>query len=270
MLRRDTLRLGGATSLAALISAPALGILTSPARAEFVNAPDIVVFCDPALRAALRHLGVLFQARTSAPVRLICAPGGLLAAQLARNERDDIFISLLPVIRQLAASGLADPQPSVGLWRNRLVVARNVTAGGLQPATPGSATPCALSALLADRKLGAPDPGPNAIVDTLALIRRLGLEQALAGRISGQVDTGTVAWLLAHDQVGLGLVLSTDARGGGLSTAIAIPDDAYPAVRYAAAFSKHVLSRNAAAFMRFLATDQARASLVDCGLEIET
>ena len=251
MSRRDTLRFGNTTSFA-----------VSPARADFVDAPDVVVFCDPALRAPLQRLGVLFRARTDAPVRLICAPGNLMAAQLARNERDDIFISLVPIVRRLAASGLADPQPSVGFWRNRLVVARN--GAGAPPATPG-----ALPALLADRKFGVPDPGPNAIVDTPALLRRLGLERALAGRISGQVDTGSVAWLLARDRVGLGLMLSTDAHGGGLSIAVAIPDDAYPAVRYAAAFSKHVLSRNAAAFMQFLATDQAHASLVESGLEIE-
>ena len=118
-------------------------------------------------------------------------------------------------------------------------------------------------------KLGAPDPGLSAIVDTPVLIRRLRLEQAPTGCISGQVDTDTVAWLLARDQLDRGLVLSTDARGSGLATAVAIPDDAYPAVRYAAAFSKHVLSRNAGAFMRFLATDQARASLTESALEIE-
>ena len=260
MLRRDALRLGATTSIAAL-TAVSMAAAASPARANFVDAPDVVVFCDPALRDALHHLGVLFRARTKAPVRVLCAPGNLMAAQLERNERDDIFISLLPIIRQLAAAGLADPQPSAGAWRNRLVIAGHGTGGALAPG--------ALPALLADRKLGAPDPGPNAVVDTPALIRRLGLEQALAGRISGQVDTGTVAWLLARDQLGLGLMLSTDARGGGLATAIAIPDDAYPAVRYAAAFSKHVLSRNAGAFMQFLATDQARTSLTDSGLEIE-
>ena len=127
----------------------------------------------------------------------------------------------------------------------------------------------ALAALLADRKFGAPDPGPNAVVDTPALIRRLGLEQALAGRIAGHVDTGTVAWLLARDQVGLGLMLSTDARAGGLPTAIAVPDEAYPPVRHAAAFSRYLLSRNAAAFMQFLASGQARDSLTESGLEIE-
>ena len=268
MLRRDTFRLGGATSLAALISVPLVGALASPARAAFVDAPDVVVFCDPALRAPLQRLATLFRARTTAPVRLICAPGGLMAAQLVRNERDDIFISLSPVVRQLAASGLAVPQPSVGSWRNRLVIARNKAADGA-PAAAAPATSAALPALLAARKFGAPDPGPNAVVDTPALIRRLGLEQALAGRIAGHVDTGTVAWLLARDQVGLGLMLSTDARAGGLPTAIAIPDEAYPPVRYMAAFSRHVLSRNAAGFMQFLASDEARDRLTESGLEIE-
>jgi molybdenum ABC transporter molybdate-binding protein len=263
MLRRDALRLTGMASVAAL--APMAAV--SPARAEFVNAPDVVLFCDPALRAPMRRLGTLFRDRTDVPVRVFCAPGGLMAAQLARNERDDIFISLQPIVQKLANSGLVQAQPSVGIWRNRLVIARSGAADGAgdAPAAPG-----ALAAPLTERKLGAPDPGPNAIVDVPALIRRLGLEQRLAGRIVGEVDTGGVAWLLARDRVGFGLVLSTDARDGSFPVAVAIPDDAYPPIRYNAAFSKHVLSRNAAAFMRFLETDEARASLAASGLDIET
>lgn len=263
MARRDALRLTVASCIAAVASRPVFAG-ASPAPSKFVRAPDVVVFCDPALCHSVRRLGVMFRARTGVPVRLICAPGRLMAEQLTRNERDDILISLSPVVQRLASSGLADPQPSVGAWRNRLVVAGKGTDAGATPATPGR-----LPALLADRKFGAPDAGPNAIVDTAALIRRLGLEQALAGRIVGELDTGGVAWLLAHDQVGLGLVLATDARDRGFPTAVAIPDDAYPAVRYAAAFARYVLSRNAAAFMQFMATDQARSSLTQSGLEIE-
>ncbi len=252
MLRREAL------AAIALLAASARG-----ARAHFVDAPDVVVFCDPSLREPVRRLGALFRARTGVPVRILCAPGRLMAEQLARNERDDIFISLLPIVGRLAASGLAEPARFVGAWRNRLLIAGHgpgLTAGA----------PEALPALLGGRKLGAPDPGPNAVVDTPALIARLGLAQALAGRIAGAVDTGGVAWSLAHGQVGLGLMLATDARSGGFATAVAIPDDAYPALRYAAAFAKHVLSRNADGFMHFMATPQARDSLAGSGLEIET
>ena len=261
MLRRDALRLGRTASLAALVSAPLLGASATEARERFVDAPDVVVFCDPALREPVRRIGALFRDRTGVPVRVICAPGPLMAAQLARNERDDILVSLLPIVRRLAASGLVKVAPFVGGWRNRVLVARNGEGARFAPD--------ALPTLLGDRKLGAPDPGPDAVVDTAALIDRLGLGEALAGRIAGEVDTDSVAWSLAHDRVGLGLMLATDAETG-FSTAIAIPDDAYPPVRYAAAFGKHVLSRNADAFMHFMATGAARASLTGSGLEIET
>ena len=260
MLRRDALRLGRTASVAALVSAPLPGASAIRARAHFVNAPDVVVFCDPALREPVRRAGALFRDRTDVPVRVISASGPLMAAQLARGERDDILISLLPIVRRLAASGLVMPAPFVGGWRNRVLIARK--GDGTRFA------PDALPTLLGGRKLGAPDPGPDAVVDTAALVDRLGLGRALAGRIAGEVDTGGVAWSLAHDRVGLGLMLATDAETG-FSTAIAIPDDAYPPVRYAAAFGKHVLSRNADAFMHFLASGPARASLTGSGLEIE-
>ncbi len=254
MLRREALGLIGALPIAAIVPVTA--------RAEFVDAPDIVVFCDLTLREPLHRLSVMFRDRTGVPVRLICAAGAIMAAQLTRNERDDIFISLQPIVRGLAANGLTRPQAQVGVWRNRLVVARKGPA-----ATP--ATPDAIPALLGRGKLGVTDPNLNAVVDTPALLRRLGLQQALEGRLTGEVDTGGVAWLLAHDQVELGLVMATDARSFGFSTAVAIPDEAYPAIRYEMAFSRHVLSRNANAFMQFLGTGEARASLVDSGLEIE-
>jgi ABC-type molybdate transport system substrate-binding protein len=254
MLRRKALGL--------IAAAPAAALVPFPARAGFVDAPDIVVFCDLTLREPLHRLGAMFRSRTGVPVRMICAPGAIMAAQLARNERDDIFISLQPIMRGLAANGLARPQTQVGVWRNRLVVARKGPA-----ATP--AKPDAIRALLGGGKLGVTDPNPNAVVDTPALLRRLGLQQALEGRLSGEVDTGGVAWLLAHDQVELGLVMATDARSFGFSTAVAIPDEAYPAIRYETAFSRHVLSRNANAFMQFLGSGEARASLAGSGLEIE-
>ncbi len=254
MARRGVLRLAGL--------AAAAGLASAPARAAFVDAPDVVLFCDPALRDPLQRLGQLFRRRTGVDLRVLCAPAPLMAAQLVRNERDDILVSLVEVVQQLAAAKLVRPQPGVGLWRNRLLVARR---------QPGAAAvgPDRLVATLAGGRLGAPDPSANAIVDTPALLRRLGLQQALAGRLVGEVDTGGVAWLLAHGQVALGLVLSTEARSAGFSTAVTLPDTAYPPVRYQAAFAKHVLSRNASAFMQFLGSDAARASLVSSGLEIE-
>ncbi|WP_428395886.1 hypothetical protein [Lichenicoccus sp.] len=41
-------------------------------------------------------------------------------------------------------------------------------------------------------------------------------------------------------------------------------------LRYVAAFNRHVLNRNAAAFIRFLAIDEVRTSLRQAGLEIDT
>ena len=254
--------------LGALGAMPAVALVPVRAKAKFVNAPDVVVFCDPPLRQPLHRLGALFRGRTGVPVRVLCAAGAIMAAQLERNERDDIFISLQPIVRQLAASGLVFPQMPAGIWRNRLAFARK--GAGAPAATPDT-LPALLGAATSDNqgRLGAPDPSGNAIVDTPALLRRLGLEQALAGRVTGEIDTGAVAWLLEHDQVGLGLVLETDARSFGFSVAAAIPDEAYTAVRYQTAFSKHVLSRNANGFMQFLASAEARASLADSGLKIE-
>ncbi len=256
MPRRTALRLSGL--------APVLAAAPAWARAAFVGPADVVVFCDPELRGVVRRLGVLFSSRDNVPVRLQCAPARLLAAQLVRHERCDIIVTLSGVVERLAADGTVHPQTSVGAWRNRLLIARS----GPGPA-PMPVRPALVSTLLAGRMLGAPDPGPNAVVDTQALIGRLGLNEALVGHVMGEVDMEGVAWLLARGRVGLGLLLSTELPGRGFSAAVSIPDAAYPPIRTAAAFNRHVLSRHAAAFMRFLTTNKAHRSLAESGLEVE-
>jgi ABC-type molybdate transport system substrate-binding protein len=254
--RREALRLAGllgAGGLASTLAAP-------PARAEFTYAPDIVLFCSPTLAAPLRHAGDLFQSQTGVPVHILAPPDRISAAQLERGERNDICILLAPVAAHLQQAGLADAQPSVGTWRNRLVIARL----GAGPA------PIDAARLLASdnaARLGIVDLSDDAVIDTAALLARLGVANA---RLEGSVDTRDVAFQLVHRAVDLGLIFATDANAGPFTIAATIPDTAYPPVRYAALLNRHVLSRNAAGFLTFLATPATRVPLTRSGLEIET
>ncbi len=251
--------LGAAGGTAGLALAPLLGG-SGPAEADVSRSPDVVVFCDPTLRPCLAHLGQSFRRQGGASLAVICAPAGIIAAQLARGERNDVVITLEPVLARLQAAQLVEGQTAIGAWRNR------VTIAGPEPNLTAPSTPDQLSAQLQDGKLGAPDPSANAVFDTPELLRQLGL-QALAGQIVGEIDTGGVSFLLSRGTVRFGLVLRTDARAHSFGEA-AVPDDAYPPIRYRTARNRHAMSRNTTNFLRFLASASAREIVVTSGLEV--
>ncbi len=234
-------------------------LIASAAHAEFSHAPDAVVFCNPSLAPALHRVAALFRGQTGVPVRILATADRILAAQLARGERNDVFVALAPVAASLQAAGLAGIDPTVGNWRDRLVVARAGEA-------PAPVPPTQLPALLAPARLGVTDPTGNAIVDMRSLLERLRVRTTLVG----ELDTVNVAGLLARGEVDFGLVFATDQRAGQFGIAAAIPDEAYAPVRYAAVLNRKALSRFASPFLAFLATPAARARLANSGLEIET
>jgi len=51
----------------------ALGAI-APARADYVVAPDVVVFCEPTLRHAVSDFGALWRQETGIPVRVFVSP----------------------------------------------------------------------------------------------------------------------------------------------------------------------------------------------------
>ena len=246
--------------------------LVAPASADTSRSPDVVVFCDLTLRPALHHLGTAYQAGSGAAVRLICAPAAIIAAQIARGERNDLVITLESVVQGMAAAQLVD-LAAPGAWRNRITIAGLGPAGRGPPETTpevwlASAEPDRIAAALGDGMLGAPDPGGNAVFDAPALLRRLGCDRIVAGRLIGELDTGGVAFLLHNGTARLGLVLATDAAAEGFAERFAVPDTDYDPIRYAVARNRHAMSRNAAGFLAFLTSAAAGGILADSGLEI--
>src|SRR5271170_4152914 len=76
-----------------LLVAGAASILPGPAaRADISPASDLVVYCDPALHAAMEDVGRLFTARSGTRVDVFCAAPALMLAQLERVVQNDILI----------------------------------------------------------------------------------------------------------------------------------------------------------------------------------
>ncbi len=246
--------------LAASAMPAALAAGKGTARASPSRAPDVVVFCDPTLRPAIRALGRRFEHQTGAPVLAISAPSRLMQAQLARGERDDVLVTLLTTVSASEAKGLVTPRPELGIFRTGIVIAT---------AAPGAdlAVPDGLRAQLDAGQLGAPDRTENATFDTPAVLQGMGIDAATAGRFVGEIDTTGVSALIGTGRTRFGLVLETDARAHGLAIALRVPDTLHPPITFAIAVNRREMSRNTASFIALIGSDQGRAVLAGAGLE---
>jgi molybdate transport system substrate-binding protein len=230
----------------------------STARAEFISAPDVVVYCDGTLSQAARSLGRAFRVRTGVPVRVFSAPGPQQLELIAHGTRSDVLMTQSNWMDEAAQRKLIDPATRTATWYDRMVL-----AGPGEPSTKIPA-PGAISTLLAGGKLGVIDPAIPGGIDGPALVEKRGWQVPEAGEISGP----GVAFLVRHGEARLGLLQRTAAlQPPALPIIATVPDATAPAPNYSAAVDKNVLSRNAAAFEAFLNTPEAAELLRQAGLE---
>ncbi len=244
-----------AVAVRLLVFAASIAVLAAgPARAEFSTAPDVVVYCEPALRHAIEHAGALFRAQTHVPVRVFAAPGPLNLAQLARGVRDDVLIARAAEMDEAARQDLIDPASRIDGWHNRLVLA--VRGGPVHAAT--------VDELLNGGTVAVTDPTVVSGLDGFAVIAKLGK----ADSVTGAGDTIDVAFLIGSGSARLGLVYLTEVRTDpALSVGWQIPPEIAPPVAFAAALNRHALSQNSRMFLDFLHHADAMAQLHADGLE---
>lgn len=248
-------QLGRATLLAAAMTG-----LAGVTHAEESSAPNVVVYCDKALRRTMEDTGRLFTARHGAPVNVFCAAPPLMLAQIERVTQNDILITQTEIMDLAARQKLIREATRIPLGRDHLVLAArrgtSVSAG---------ADPATVLRGIGAGPLAAPDPTAAATIDSAAVLARLGLPAPLPFRLAGAVDTEEVGFLLRTGAAPLGLLHGTEAQpGSGLSVAAALTDEP---VTYAAAITVITRSRNAQAFMDFLNTPEAQTRLRTAGLE---
>lgn len=248
--------------LAALASAAVMAT-TVRARADFISAPDVVVYCDTALAAPLRGLGADFRARTGVPVRVFASPGLMLLGLLARGTRSDVLVTLRDVMDAADRSGLLKPHSRSGSWRNPVVLAgRDAVAGAETIDAAG------LHRLLGDGRLAVVDPVAADRMDGPAIVERLGWSQSAAGRIDGMPSGQEVAFGVASGADRLGLLYRSDLAGHRNVQAVGMPSEAAaPPAEYEAAIGRNVLSRHAAGFLTYLTGGEATGRLRNMGLE---
>ena len=233
-----------------------------PAAVNFISAPDVVVYCDPSMAGPLRAVGADFRTRTGVPVRVFGSPGTLQLELLARGTRNDILVTLVPVMDEAARRALVKPQTRAGSWRDPVVLAARDAASSDGPLDANG-----FARLLGGGRVAVIDPVDVDRMDGPDALRRLGWSERAAGRVEGWPTGQEVAYAVERGSCRLGLLHRSDLSGHGLLRVVGRPSPELESAEFTAAIGRNILSRYAADFLAYLTGAEAGARLRREGLE---
>src|SRR4051794_27500173 len=87
------------------------------------DSPDLAVTCDTTLAPALRKVASAYTARTGVRVFVFPTGPGLILPQLARDIQNDIVVTQLPILEQIAQAEIIASISAGPRWHNSLVIA---------------------------------------------------------------------------------------------------------------------------------------------------
>lgn len=213
------------------------------------TAGGVTVFCDPALKPAVRALGSL----ADYSVAPLCAPAPLMLAQLARHTRDDVLFTLTTAMDAAGHASRIRAASRIDGFANPLVLA----------CLAGTAPSVARARLRA--RLAVTDATVISGLDGRAVLAANGISSA---NVWGVASTADAAFLLLSGAVDLALLYQTEVRADA-RLAVAMRLDADPALTaISAALNAKSVSPNAGAFLALLQSPAARTTLSQAGLAV--
>jgi molybdate transport system substrate-binding protein len=221
--------------------------------------PGVTVFCDPALRPALRALDGLSRQMAGAPVAVLCAPAPLMLAQIQRHTRNDVLFTRGSAMDQAVALNIVQPATRRDGFSNALVLA--APAGRFAPVET-------LAALPAGMRIAVTDDTVVSGLDGFAVLTANGFPAAGRGRVTGAASTADVAFLVRSGAADAGLVYLTDVKADPALTVLANLSAPPALTGYAAAVNAKAISPNARAFLNIATGPQGAAILRGAGLEL--
>ena len=218
-------------------------------------APEVVLYCTPALAKPLLSIARQFRARTGAEVHIfVGSPDGQVGL-IRHRARADVIVADTPTIALLKAEGLVRPDTIVALGDNPYVLVSETHA----QIPPGQTA----SQLVTGHVVVLTDATTASTIDG-AQVLHAALQTEAAPHVVGVADTPTVITLVEGDKTMLGLVNKTEADGQGVHEVAQL---AAPPVPNSGALVGNGQSRNAAALLAFIDGPEGRAVLKSAGLE---
>ncbi len=229
----------------------------------------ILVFAAASLTNALDEVVAGWTAPSGAKVRVSYAGSSALARQIEQGAPADLFISAdtawMDYVgeRRLVADG-----SRLDLLGNRIaLIAPADSARGPVEVGPGLDIPALLGA-----------DGRMAMADVAAVpagrygkagLERLGLWQAVSGRVAQTENVRVALALVSRGEAPLGIVYTTDAAADpGVKVLGTFPQDSHPPVVYPAAVLAGSTHPDARALLRHLSGDAARAIFEKAGFTV--
>ena len=242
------------------LRAAVVALALLPLSAVTASAADVVVFAAASLKNALDDVTAAYKAETGKIVSINYAASSVLAKQIEQAAPADIFFSAdLDWMDYLQARNLIRKDTRRTLLRNKLVLVAPKTSSASVDLAPGAK----LSDLLgADGKLAM------ANVDSVpagkygkAALTKLGLWDAVAGRIVQADNVRAALAFVARGEAPAGIVYQTDANAEPAVKVIgSFPEDSHPPIVYPVALTSASTNPDARAFLEFLQSDKAKAA----------
>jgi ABC-type molybdate transport system substrate-binding protein len=218
-------------------------------------APDVVLYCSPALDDALHKVADDFRAATGVEVHIFVAPPDGLIGLIKHRARDDVVVADTATIASLAAAGAVRPESVVKLGQDPFVLIAK--AGAAVPRNAG------VKQLVTAYPTVLPDPTTAASFDGAAVLQQ-DMQGAPAPHVIGVSDTPSVIARVRGDGTVIGLVHRTEAVAPGIAEEAVLAAAPTPV---SGALVTNGQSANAARLLAYIAGPDGEAVLRKAGLE---
>jgi len=236
-------------------------IFAAPALIEGASAQakDVVVFAAASLKNALDDAGAAWMRDTGRRVVFSYAASNALAKQIEAGAPADLFFSAdLDWMDYLASKNLIRPESRIGLVGNSLVLVASKGSPIQVALQPG----IDLASILGSGRLamGHVEAVPAGKYGKAAL-EHLGAWEGVKGRIAQADNVRAALLLVSHGEAPLGIVYKTDAVSDpNVTIAATFPPGSHSPIIYPVALTRDSTNPDAASFLAFLRSDQAKPS----------
>ena len=217
----------------------------------------VTVFAAASLKNALDGVNAAWIASAGRQATISYAASSALAKQIEEGAPADVFISAdLDWMAYLSDKNLTKKDTETKLLGNRIVL--------IAPADSSAATEIApgfdLAGLLGDGRLAMAnvDAVPAGKYGKAAL-EKLGVWTSVEGKVAQAENVRAALALVSTGEAPLGIVYQTDAAADPKVKILAVfPEDSHPPIVYPVAETAEAKSADAAAFLKFLQSTEAR------------
>jgi molybdate transport system substrate-binding protein len=221
------------------------------------HADDVLVFAAASLKNALDDAVAAFAQRDKVKVNVSYAASSALAKQIDNGAPADIFISAdIDWMNDVQQHNLIQAGTRANLLGNVLVLVAPVDSSAKIDIKPGFP----LAALIGDGHLAMADPDavPAGKYGKAAL-QKLGVWDAVQAKVARAEDVRAALLFVSRKEAPFGIVYQTDAAADkGVKIAGVFPPDTYPPIIYPIALTTTSKNPEAAKFLAFLSSPDAK------------